>query len=395
MANKIYQLIRHDGNIIPVGQQGVSLGRSSTNAVLIPDPKVSRQHARILLAADRCWIRDENSALGTYINGIRVPGQQEFKPGDVLKIGNTTFRLVFSQGQDREHLLEQSISTRAPGAEFDLKKLLPVLIGGGLILILAGVALFSGGGFFSSPGNSPFNGSSGAPAVEVDPWVAAVEDSLSILGQNPDFEDNLLAYQKTGLELEKYLVFEAEIREVTAVIDQLKSTNIPGVGNAWNVLVDTADTAYPGTGNALETIGTLLRTLQVAIDSLSALDDLTETRVTSRLYRELPSREKLLMLDQTLPSSIAVLKSIVSNINELQSETDQYLDAAEAVLDAMDSFSMGFNIPLLSELTQSVRGLTQPVKDLDRYLSGIESSLEGDLEVMEIIHSKVTTAQNR
>jgi len=66
MNNPFYHLIRYDGTIVPINPRGA----------VISDPQVSRQHARILFATDRCWIWDENSALGTYVNGVRVPPKQ-------------------------------------------------------------------------------------------------------------------------------------------------------------------------------------------------------------------------------------------------------------------------------------------------------------------------------
>jgi len=96
MAEIQYHLTSHNGQIYPFGEQGITLGRHRSNQVVVPGSSVSRQHARILVAAGKCWIRDENSGTGTFVNDQRVEGQQELRLGDVLRIGNTNFRLDIS-----------------------------------------------------------------------------------------------------------------------------------------------------------------------------------------------------------------------------------------------------------------------------------------------------------
>ena len=65
-----YQLVRSDGTNWTVGEgEKLSLGRSRQNVVQIADSAVSRQHATLLVARGRCWIRDENSTHGTFVNG--------------------------------------------------------------------------------------------------------------------------------------------------------------------------------------------------------------------------------------------------------------------------------------------------------------------------------------
>lgn len=92
--NTRYRLTSDAGTSYTIGAEGLSIGRSHTNNIVIPDPNISRLHARILYAGDRFWIRDENSKLGTFVNGVLIPGQQELHPGDVLQIGSKTFHLI-------------------------------------------------------------------------------------------------------------------------------------------------------------------------------------------------------------------------------------------------------------------------------------------------------------
>ncbi|MGD2253277.1 MAG: FHA domain-containing protein [Anaerolineales bacterium] len=94
MANTGYELVRSDGARFPIGPQGLTLGRHPSNNVVISDPSVSRMHARLLLAGGRCWIRDEKSKTGVFVNQQLIRGQQELRQGDLLTIGTMGFQLI-------------------------------------------------------------------------------------------------------------------------------------------------------------------------------------------------------------------------------------------------------------------------------------------------------------
>lgn len=150
MSEPQYTLIRADGTRIPIPPTGVRLGRKADNDVVVNGSNISRYHARILIAAGKCWIRDENSALGTLLNGQLVPGQMEFKPGDTLHLGAEAFQLE----------LAAPAAAAPPAASTPVhagtptRKLKPAVgiglgIGLAVILLVAAFAtgLFGGGGF--------------------------------------------------------------------------------------------------------------------------------------------------------------------------------------------------------------------------------------------------------
>ena len=75
------------GQSIPVTAQGLTIGRSSQNVVQIRERSVSRAHT-LLWSTDRgVYIRDENSALGTYVNSQRINQPSQLHHGDVIQIG--------------------------------------------------------------------------------------------------------------------------------------------------------------------------------------------------------------------------------------------------------------------------------------------------------------------
>ena len=70
-----------------------SVGRHDDCVIRIRSSQVSRRHCEIFEADDRLMVRDLGSSNGTYVNGLRVLGQQALKPGDVITIGGVALRV--------------------------------------------------------------------------------------------------------------------------------------------------------------------------------------------------------------------------------------------------------------------------------------------------------------
>ncbi len=75
----------------------VSIGRSKTNQVIISDPKVSKFHATIYFDNGVCYIQDNDSTNGTYVNGNQILSGRKvkLKNGDKIKMGQTTLDFYF------------------------------------------------------------------------------------------------------------------------------------------------------------------------------------------------------------------------------------------------------------------------------------------------------------
>ena len=76
---------------LPMGEPQL-LGRTSESLPLT-DQSVSRRHAELTPDGDRWWLRDLESANGTWVNGRRVDGRVELRQGDEVTCGETTLRL--------------------------------------------------------------------------------------------------------------------------------------------------------------------------------------------------------------------------------------------------------------------------------------------------------------
>lgn len=69
------------------------LGRSPYCSIVLTDPLISRQHATFHVTGSGISIGDLNSRNGTRVNGQRLRGTRELRPGDTVEIGNQRFEI--------------------------------------------------------------------------------------------------------------------------------------------------------------------------------------------------------------------------------------------------------------------------------------------------------------
>lgn len=75
----------------------VSIGRGTQNDIILRDPYISKNHARIILDEDEYFLEDLESANGTLINDTRVLDVVKLKDGDRIKFGQVEF--LFIEGE--------------------------------------------------------------------------------------------------------------------------------------------------------------------------------------------------------------------------------------------------------------------------------------------------------
>ena len=75
----------------PVGD-GMVIGRTDGD-VLLPDPQVSRRHAKLTLTDGTVTIEDLGSTNGTYVNGEELTGPRTLEVGDLVRCGAVALRL--------------------------------------------------------------------------------------------------------------------------------------------------------------------------------------------------------------------------------------------------------------------------------------------------------------
>lgn len=80
--------------LLPLAQEEYGLGRGEPNAIRLTDRNVSRNHAVLKKNGQGWFLKDLQSYNGTYVNGVRVVGDQLVKTGDVVQLGDYRLELV-------------------------------------------------------------------------------------------------------------------------------------------------------------------------------------------------------------------------------------------------------------------------------------------------------------
>jgi pSer/pThr/pTyr-binding forkhead associated (FHA) protein len=80
------------GQRIAVPPTGLTIGRETDNMLIIPDPSVSRHHARIAFENGALVVYDLNSTNGVYVNEQRI-SKQSLRAGDIVRFGTARFRI--------------------------------------------------------------------------------------------------------------------------------------------------------------------------------------------------------------------------------------------------------------------------------------------------------------
>lgn len=78
---------------LPLGNEPLTIGRSSESGLVIRDDYTSSHHARLLLWGEQWMIQDLDSTNGTWHDGDRVTSPVPVIVGAPIKVGATTFEL--------------------------------------------------------------------------------------------------------------------------------------------------------------------------------------------------------------------------------------------------------------------------------------------------------------
>ncbi len=81
------------GHVIEV-LSGATLGRAERASLVLADPAVSAEHARLALLDGQWVISDLGSTNGTLLNQALVQGDAALEPGDVVALGNVRLKVL-------------------------------------------------------------------------------------------------------------------------------------------------------------------------------------------------------------------------------------------------------------------------------------------------------------
>ncbi len=73
----------------PLSQTEITIGRGSGNVIVIPNPDVSRRHARIRRDGDDYYIEDWGSTNGTFVSNQRTMSLTILRNGDEIRLGDS------------------------------------------------------------------------------------------------------------------------------------------------------------------------------------------------------------------------------------------------------------------------------------------------------------------
>lgn len=90
-----------------ISSRGLTMGRSETRDVVVPDPAASRHHCSVVPRESSWVLRDMGSANGVYVNGVRVR-ESLLADGDRIRIGNTEFRFTLGDASQLDSTTSRS-----------------------------------------------------------------------------------------------------------------------------------------------------------------------------------------------------------------------------------------------------------------------------------------------
>ncbi len=78
---------------VPLVRDEISIGRKDGNTIRLTERNISREHCRLERVNGSYRVRDLGSYNGVLVNGARIAGESEVKPGDEIRIGDYTLQL--------------------------------------------------------------------------------------------------------------------------------------------------------------------------------------------------------------------------------------------------------------------------------------------------------------
>lgn len=92
-----------------------SLGSDPKNNLVIQDPSVSPQHAKLITLDDKLYLKDNNSSQGSFVNNEKIERKQ-LNPGDVFRLGEVEIMVM----DPRESLSQPPLTDEKLDAHWSL-----------------------------------------------------------------------------------------------------------------------------------------------------------------------------------------------------------------------------------------------------------------------------------
>ena len=83
------------GSVVPI-RGIITLGRKPENTIVLTEPFVSGNHAKIYAKNNNLYVEDLNSTNGIYVNGEKIEEKLKLIADDEIKIGSAIFKVLKS-----------------------------------------------------------------------------------------------------------------------------------------------------------------------------------------------------------------------------------------------------------------------------------------------------------
>jgi pSer/pThr/pTyr-binding forkhead associated (FHA) protein len=81
------------GQLVPVRQGVLVIGRASVSDLRLQHPSISRRHSQLTRRGERFFFKDLGSQNGTFVNKEKIAHEVELQPGDSVGMGNALLKL--------------------------------------------------------------------------------------------------------------------------------------------------------------------------------------------------------------------------------------------------------------------------------------------------------------
>ncbi len=135
------------GQLIPVKQGPLVIGRASACDLRLQHPSISRRHAQLMRQGDRFILRDLGSQNGTFVDRVKVTSDQEVPLGAEIALGNAVLKLRGS-GVSSDKVPQVQVPVRMParkGTSLTRIALVAAAMGSAVAALLAVAFLKSSG----------------------------------------------------------------------------------------------------------------------------------------------------------------------------------------------------------------------------------------------------------
>ena len=229
------------------------------------------------------------------------------------------------------------------------------------------------------------------PYQESDPWQQAVEEAQQVLAST-DLLAHIQQYQATIAQLDGYLGQVEAAEPALAIADQLKHTDIPFLGNAWDLLIQGLDASMGGAGQALIAVDKGLRILLDYHRQLQSLQSLDEVATAIQTFQQNPSPETLKAMAAAMKShqtTLSEMEKVVGDLHAQVSDIHESLTLARQALAQVGMIApqLGEDIDTIKRVLDTV---AEPVADIyklsDETLTQIHSDQDAFRQIQDILY---------